>query len=63
MDQWDPDLFDDLEQLLVRLVSQPTTSTIRRFYVQLDRAVPWITSLTQFPPPTDQEKATLASSE
>ena len=63
VEAWDPELFQDLQQLLTRISTQPTTSTIRRFAAKLDDASPWITSLTHFPGPNDAEKQALERGE
>ena len=59
VEAWDPELFQDLQQLLTRISTQPTTSTIRRFAARLDDASPWITSLTHFPGPNEAERQAL----
>ena len=59
VEAWDPELFQDLQQLLTRISTQPTTSTIRRFAARLDDASPWITSLTHLPGPNEAEKQAL----
>ncbi len=61
--EWDYSLFDDLQQLLARVVTQPTTSLIRRLDQKLDQAQPWLLALTQLPGPTDQAKQNVENSE
>ncbi|ORX34973.1 nucleoporin Nup186/Nup192/Nup205 [Kockovaella imperatae] len=57
--QFEHDLFEKLENLLTRISTQPTTSTIRRFSAQLEDAAPWISSLTRLPEPSEEDRQSL----
>ncbi|OCF43796.1 nuclear pore complex protein Nup205 [Kwoniella heveanensis CBS 569] len=54
--EWDASLFSDLQHLLTRVLSQPTTSTLRKLYGKLEEAQPWLLNLTQLPGPSDADK-------
>ncbi|WWC66972.1 uncharacterized protein I206_100879 [Kwoniella pini CBS 10737] len=54
--EWDSSLFSDLQHLLGRVVSQPTTSTLRKLYGKLEEAQPWLLNLTRLPGPNDADK-------
>nr|XP_018266519.1 nuclear pore complex protein Nup205 [Kwoniella dejecticola CBS 10117]OBR88677.1 nuclear pore complex protein Nup205 [Kwoniella dejecticola CBS 10117] len=54
--EWDSSLFSDLQHLLGRVVTQPTTSTLRKLYGKLEEAQPWLLNLTQLPGPNDADK-------
>ncbi|WRT63517.1 uncharacterized protein IL334_000422 [Kwoniella shivajii] len=54
--EWDASLFSDLQNLLRRVVHQPTTSTLRKLHAKLQDAQPWILNLTQLPGPSDADK-------
>ncbi|WVQ93947.1 hypothetical protein IAU59_001025 [Kwoniella sp. CBS 9459] len=54
--EWDASLFSDLQYLLTRVLSQPTTSTLRKLYGKLEEAQPWLLNLTQLPGPSDADK-------
>lgn len=53
---WDPDTFKVLEQLLARVSTQPTTSSLRRLLDLIEDASPWLLSLTQLPTPSESDK-------
>ncbi|KAK8844631.1 hypothetical protein IAR55_006478 [Kwoniella newhampshirensis] len=53
---WDASLFNDLQHLLGRIVTQPTTSTLRKLFAKLDEARPWLLNLAQLPQPNDVDK-------
>ena len=64
IDEWDPELFVELETLLLRVSSPQTTrSTVQRLFQQLDKAVPWLLTLTQLPSPSDSDKQDTQKSE
>jgi nuclear pore complex protein Nup205 len=54
--EWDHSLFEDLQQLLARVVSRPTTSLLRRLHARLDEARPWLLALTQLPGPSEEDR-------
>ncbi|WWC85669.1 uncharacterized protein L201_000535 [Kwoniella dendrophila CBS 6074] len=54
--EWDASLFSDLQHLLGRVISQPTTSTLRRLYAKLEEAQPWLLNLTLLPGQNDADK-------
>ncbi|ORY22986.1 nucleoporin Nup186/Nup192/Nup205 [Naematelia encephala] len=54
--QWDHSLFEDLQHLLARVTSRPTTSAIRRLHLKLEEARPWLLALTSLPGPNEQDK-------
>lgn len=54
--QWDHSLFDELQYLLARVASQPTTSLVRRLYARLDEARPWFLALGTLPGPSEADK-------
>lgn len=54
--KWDHALFDELQHILARVASQPTTSLIRRLYSKLEEAQPWILALTSLPGPSDADR-------
>jgi hypothetical protein len=60
---WDHSLFGELQHLLARINSQPTTSTLRRLYAQLDEAKPWLLGLTHLPGPSDLDKQVVETRE
>ncbi|EIW73176.1 hypothetical protein M231_07444 [Tremella mesenterica] len=53
---WDHALFTDLQHLLSRVLSSPSTSVIRQLYSKLEQAQPWILALTSLPPPSEEAK-------
>lgn len=59
---WDHSLFEELQHLLARVATQPTTSTIRRLYAKLEDAQPWLLSLTQLPRPNEEDKKAVEKS-
>ena len=63
VEQFDHALFEDLQHLLTRISTQPTTSTIRKFSAKLEDAVPWILSLTQLPGPNEEDRQALERGE
>ncbi|WVW81644.1 hypothetical protein I302_103639 [Kwoniella bestiolae CBS 10118] len=54
--EWDSSLFSDLQHLLGRVITQPTTSTLRKLYGKLEEAQPWLLNLTQLPAQNDADK-------
>ncbi|KAK6905036.1 hypothetical protein I203_105855 [Kwoniella mangroviensis CBS 8507] len=54
--EWDSSLFSDLQHLLGRVITQPTTSTLRKLYGKLEEAQPWLLHLTQLPGQNDADK-------
>ncbi|WVR03296.1 hypothetical protein IAU60_000287 [Kwoniella sp. DSM 27419] len=54
--EWDASLFADLQHLLGRVLTQPTTSTLRKLYGKLNEAQPWLLKLTQLPGQSDADK-------
>jgi nuclear pore complex protein Nup205 len=56
---WDHSLFEDLQHLLARVASQPTTSLVRRLRQKLDEALPWMLTLTAVPGPSEADKQSL----
>mgnify|MGYP002718869934 CR=1 FL=1 len=64
IDEWDPELFLDLESLLLRVASPQTTrSTVLQLFQQLDKAAPWLSALTQLPTPSDADRRDVENSE
>ena len=56
VERWDPDSFKILEQLLLRVSTQPTTSSLRRLLEGIEDVSPWLLSLTQMPSPSEADK-------
>lgn len=57
VDQWDPETFKYLENLLGRYADQPKTSTLRQLVAGIDSVFPWLLSLTRLPKPSEADKA------
>ncbi|ODO07092.1 hypothetical protein I350_04461 [Cryptococcus amylolentus CBS 6273] len=53
---WDPTTFALLQQQLTRVISQPTTSALRKLWALLEGAEPWLLNLTRLPPKNDKDK-------
>jgi hypothetical protein len=60
--RWHPDNFKTLEQLLVRISVQPTTSSLRRLLESIEDVSPWLLSLTQLPAPSEVDRRETESS-
>lgn len=54
--QWDPDQFSDLQHILARVLTQPTTSSLRKLHAALVQARPWLLNLTALPGVNDKDK-------
>lgn len=61
--QWDPDQFSDLQHILARVLTQPTTSSLRKLYATLEQARPWLLNLTALPGSNDKDKEFVEKSE
>lgn len=61
--QWDPDQFSDLQHILARVLTQPTTSSLRKLYATLEQARPWLLNLTALPGVNDKDRQFVEKSE
>ncbi|WVN87077.1 uncharacterized protein L203_102253 [Cryptococcus depauperatus CBS 7841] len=53
---WNFNQFADLQYLLTRVLTQPTTTSLRKLYQQLEETKPWLLNLTLLPAPNEKDK-------
>ncbi len=63
LSKWDHTLFLKLQNLLERVLSQPTTSTLRKLHTSLEDAKPWLLTLTAYPAPNNEDQQLIEKSE